>query len=46
MVQYELVKITISNSGIVKIIFEMVVWHHDLPDLIIIDQEFIFTLNF
>ena len=37
MVHYELVKIMINISGLAKVIIDIVVKHHSLPDLIFIN---------
>ena len=37
MVHYEPVKVTINTSGLAKVIMDVVVWHHGLPDSIIND---------
>lgn len=34
---YELVKVTIDTSSIVKVIIDVVVWHHGLLDSIVSD---------
>ena len=37
IVHYEMVKVTIDALGLAKVIFDMVVRHHSLPDSIVID---------
>ena len=46
MVHYELVTVTINASGPAKVIIDVVVCHHDLPDLIITNQGSVFTSKF
>ena len=46
MVYYEPVKVTIDAPGLVKVIFNMVVWHHGLPDLIVSNRGLLFTSKF
>ena len=45
MVHYKPVKVTINASGLAKVIIDMVVWHHVLPDLIVTDRG-VFTSKF
>ena len=40
MVYYQSVKITINVLGLVEIIINMVIWHHNLPDSIYSSQSF------
>ena len=46
MVHYEPVKVTLNAPGLVEIIIDIVVRHHDLPDSIISDRGAIFTFKF
>ena len=46
MVHYEPVKITIDAPGLAKVIIDIVVRHHGLPDSIIIDWGSLFTSKF
>ncbi len=46
MVHYELVKVTIDAPGLAKVIINVVVWHHGLPDLIVSNRGSIFTSKF
>ena len=46
MVHYELIKITIDAPGLTEVIIDMVVHHHRVPELIIMDQGLLFTLKF
>ena len=46
MVHYEPVKVTIDASDLAEVIIDVVVRHHNLPDSIITDWEFLFTLKF
>ena len=46
MVHYEPVKVTIDAPGLAKVILDVVVWHHAIPDLIITDRGLLFTSKF
>ena len=46
MVHYELVKVTINAPGLAEVIFDVVVWHHGLPDSIVLDRSSLFTSKF
>ena len=46
MVHYKLVKITIDASELAKVIIDVVIQHHDLPDSIISERKVIFTSKF
>ena len=46
MVHYELVKVTIDAPGLAKIILDVVVRHHGLPDSIMSDRGLLFILKF
>ena len=46
MVHYELVKVTIDAPEQAKVILDMVVWHHSLPNLIVTNRGLFFTLKF
>ena len=43
MVHYKLAKIMIDKTGLVKVIINVMVRHHDLLDSIITDQGSLFT---
>ena len=42
MVHYELVKVTIDAPGLAKVIIDVVIWHHGLPDLIVTNRGSLF----
>lgn len=46
LIHYELVKITISTSSIAEMIFNMVVWYYDLPNLMVLDRSLLLILKF
>ena len=46
MVHYESVKVTIDALGLAKVIIDVVVRHHGLPDSIIRDRGSVFTSKF
>ena len=46
MVHYKPVKITIDAPGLAEVIIDVVVCHHGLPDSIVTDRSFLFTLKF
>ena len=46
MVHYKPVKITIDTPGLAKVIIDVVVRHHGLPDLIVTDRGLLFTSKF
>ncbi len=46
MVQYKPVKVTINASGLAEVIIDMVVRHHGVPELIVMDQDSLFTSKF
>ena len=46
MVHYKPVKITINALGLAKVIIDVVVGHHNLPDSIITDRESLFISKF
>ena len=46
MVHYKPVKVTINAPGLAKIILNVVVWYHGLPDSIVTDRGSLFTLKF
>ena len=45
MVHYKLVKITIDTPGLAKVILDVVVWYHNLPDSIVINKVFFLPRN-
>ena len=46
MVYYKPVKITIDAPGLVKVTFDIVVWHYGLPNSIVSDKDLLFTSKF
>ncbi len=46
MVHYEPVKVTINAPGLAKVIINMVVRHHRVPESIVMDQGLLFTSKF
>lgn len=46
MIYYKLVKITINTSGFTKVIIDIVIKYHGLPDSIITDQNLLFKSKF
>ena len=46
MVHYELVKVIIDTSGLVKVILDVVVWQHGLSNSIVSDRGSLFILKF
>ena len=46
IVYYELVKVTINAPELAKVIINIVVQHHGLPNFIISDRKAIFTSKF
>ena len=46
MVYYKPVKMTINARSLAKIIIDIIVWHHSLPDLIVTNKGLLFTLKF
>ena len=46
MVHYEPVKITIDAPDLVKVKLDVVIWHHDLFNLIVFDKNLLFTSKF
>ena len=46
MVHYKPVKVTINALGLAKVIIDMVVWHHGLPNSIVTDRGLVFTSKF
>lgn len=46
IVHYELVKVTIDASRLVKVIINIIVQHHNFSDSIITDYRSVFTLKF
>ena len=46
MMHYKPVKVTIDALGLAEVIFNVVVWHHGLPDSIVFDRGSVFTSKF
>ena len=46
MIHYKPVKITINAPGLAKVIIDVVVCHHGLPDSIVTDKSSLFTSKF
>ena len=46
MIHYKPVKVTINASGLAEVIIDVVVRHHGLPDSIVTNRGFFFTLKF
>ena len=46
IVYYKLVKVTINALGLAKVIIDVVMRHHGLPDLIVTDRRSFFTSKF
>ena len=46
MVHYKSVKITIDAQGLAKVIIDVMVWHHDVPNSIVTDRGFLFISKF
>ena len=46
MIHYKPVKLTINAPGLTKVIINIVVRHHGLPNSIVMDKGFLFTLKF
>ena len=46
MVHYEPVKVIIDVPKLVKVIFDMVVSHYGLPNLIVYNRDLLFTFKF
>ena len=46
MVYYKLAKITINAPGLAELIINVIIWQHGLPDSIMSDRSFLFTLKF
>ena len=46
MVHYDPVKVIIDAPGLVKVIFNVAVWHYDLPNSIVSDRGLLFTSKF
>ena len=43
---YKPIKVTIDAPGLVEVIIDVVVWHHGLPNSIVTNKGFLFTLKF
>ena len=46
MIHYKLVKVIINVLGLSKVIINIIVRHHGLPDSIVTNREFFFTSKF
>ncbi len=46
MVYYELVKVTINVPGLVKMIIDMIVCHHGVPESIVMNRGLLFISKF
>ena len=46
MVHYKPVKVTIGISSLAEVILDMVVWHHDLSNLIVSNKGLLLPQNF
>ena len=46
MIFYKLVKITINVLDLAKLIINIVIYHHGITELIVTDQNLLFTLKF
>ena len=46
MVHYEPVKVTINAQGQAEVIIDVVIWHHGLPDSIVINRGSVFISKF
>ena len=46
MVHYKPVKVTIDAPELAKVILDVVVWHHSLPNSIVTNRSLLFTLKF
>lgn len=46
IVYYEPVKVIINELDLAKVIINMVICHHGVPELIVIDQSLLFTSKF
>ena len=46
MVHYEPVKVTIDTPGLAKVILDVVIWHHGLPNTTISNGGSLFTSKF
>ena len=46
IVHYELVKVIIDTPSLAKVIIDVVIRYHNLPDLIVINQGSFFTSKF
>ncbi len=46
MVYYKPIKVTINIPDLAKVIIDMIVYYHDIPKLIVIDQSLLFISKF
>ena len=46
MVHYEPVKVTLDAPRLAEVIIDVVVWHHGLPDSIVINRGLLITSKF
>lgn len=46
MIYYKPVKVTIDTQRLAKVILNIIVWYHVLPNFILIDRGLLFTLKF
>ncbi len=46
MVYYKPVKVTINAPGLVEVIIDVIIYHHEVLESIVIDQGLLFTSKF
>lgn len=46
MIHFEPIKVTIDAMGLAKLILDMIVWHHGLPNITVSDKGSLFTSKF